>query len=132
MMIGINVIITATTAAMTDVMTIVTMTATACVATTGMIAVTTSAMIAEMTDATTNIAKTTTIATTTDEKNELHHHRLKGATSTVRSRLPTERSISSSAVAKQPKATDRTDQTLVRSDMSTLKPRSLCGGMNSQ
>jgi hypothetical protein len=50
----------------------------------------------------------------------------------VCSKLPTERSISSPAVSKQPKATDRTDQTLVRSDMSTLKPRSLCGGLNSQ
>jgi hypothetical protein len=50
----------------------------------------------------------------------------------VHSRLPTERSISSSVVAKQPKATDRTDQTPGRSDMLTLKTCSLCGGLNSQ
>jgi hypothetical protein len=50
----------------------------------------------------------------------------------VCSSLLTERSISSSADAKRPKATGRTDQTLGRSDMSRLKPRGLCGGLNSQ
>jgi hypothetical protein len=132
MTIGIDVIITATTATTTDVMTIVTMTAMTSVATIGMITVTTSAMITGMTDAMTDVAKTTTTVTTTIEKNILHHHYLKGATPMVHSRLPTERSISSSAVAKQPKATDRTEQTPGRSDMSTLKPHSLYGGLNSQ
>jgi hypothetical protein len=87
-----------------------------------MIAVTTSAMIAEMIGAMTDVAKTTTTATTTIENNGLHHHHLKGATPTVRSRLP----------AKQAKAIDKTDQTSGRSDMSTLKSRSLCDGLNCQ
>jgi hypothetical protein len=50
----------------------------------------------------------------------------------VRSRRPTVRLTSSSAVAKRPKATDRTDQTPGRSGMSTLKTRGLCVGPNSQ
>jgi hypothetical protein len=50
----------------------------------------------------------------------------------VHSRLPTERLISSSVVAKRPKATDRTGQTPGRSGMSTLKTHSLYVGPNSQ
>jgi hypothetical protein len=132
MMIGIDVIIAATTTAMTNMMTIVTMTATTGATTARMIVVTTNAMIAGMTGAMTVVVKMTTTAMTTIEKNGLHHHRPKGATPMVRSNLPTERSISSSVVAKRPKATDRTDQTPGRSDMSTLKLRSLCIGLNSQ
>jgi hypothetical protein len=97
-----------------------------------MITVTTSVMIAEMTGAMTDVARTTTTATTTVAKNGLHHHHLKKAIPMVRSSQPTERSISTSAVAKRPKATDRTDQMQGRSDMSTLKPRSLCVGLSSQ
>jgi hypothetical protein len=50
----------------------------------------------------------------------------------ARSRRPTERLTSSSVVAKRPKATDRTDQTLGRSSKLTLKTRSLCIVLNSQ
>jgi hypothetical protein len=50
----------------------------------------------------------------------------------VRSSWPTERSTSSSAVAKRPKATNRFDQTQGRLDMSTPKTLSLCDGPNSQ
>jgi hypothetical protein len=74
-----------------------------------MIIVTTSVMIAEMTGAMTDVSKATTTATTTTAKSGLHHHHLKGATPMVRSSQPTERSISSSVVAKRPKATDRTE-----------------------
>jgi hypothetical protein len=102
------------------------MTATTGVMTARMIAVTTSVMIAEMTGVMTDIATTTTA------KSGLHHHHLKGATPMVCSIQPTERSISLSVVAKRPKAIDRTDQMPGRSDMSTLKPHSLCVGLNSQ
>jgi hypothetical protein len=132
MMIGIDVIITMTTTATTDVTTIVTMTTMIGAMTARMIVMTTSAMIAETTDVMTDVAKTTTTTMTTIEKNELHHHCLKRATPIVRSNLPTKRSISSSAVAKRPKATDRTDQTPGRSNMSTLKPHNLCVGPNFQ
>jgi hypothetical protein len=67
---GIDVIIAATTAAMTDAMTIVAMTA--------MIGVTTTRMIAEMIGVMIDVSKTTTTATTTAAKNGLHHHHLKG------------------------------------------------------
>jgi hypothetical protein len=131
-MTGIGVIIAATTAAMTGATTIVAMTATANVTTTGVIA----AMIATMTSATTDVmiivARMTTITTTTIGRNELHCHRPKWATPMVRSRRPTVRSTSSSAVAKRSKATDRPDQTLGRSDTSTPKTRGLCVGLNSQ
>jgi hypothetical protein len=93
-----------------------------------MIVVTTSAMIAGMTD----VAKTTTTAMTTTIKNGLRHPRPIGATPMARSRQPIVRLTSSLAVAKRPKATDRNDQTLERSGMSTPKTRSLCVGLNSQ
>jgi hypothetical protein len=128
MMTGISMIIAAIITATTDVTIIVAMTTTIDVRITRMIEVTTSATIAGMTD----IAKTTTTATTTTVKNGLYHHFLKGATPMARSRRPTERLTSSSVVAKQPKATDRTDQTPGRSGMLTLKTRSLCVGPNSQ
>jgi hypothetical protein len=50
----------------------------------------------------------------------------------VHSNPPTERSSSSSMVAKRPKATDRSDQTQGRLRMSTPKLRNLCVGRNSQ
>jgi hypothetical protein len=50
----------------------------------------------------------------------------------VRSSRPTERSTSSSAVAKRPKATDRSDQTQGRLSMSTPKLRSLYIGPSPQ
>jgi hypothetical protein len=120
---GIDVIIAATTAAMTDATTIVTTTATTGVTTTKVIAVMTSAVTAKMTDVMTDVAKTTTTATTTTVRSGLHRHHLKGATPMVRSSQPTERSTSSSAVAKQAKAADSSDQTQGRSGMSTLKLR---------
>jgi hypothetical protein len=94
--------------------------------------VTTSAMTDETTDVMIDAAKTTTTATTIITRSELHHHLPKGATPMVHSSQPTERSTSSSAVAKRPKATDRSDQTQGRSGMSTLKPRILCVGLSSQ
>jgi hypothetical protein len=96
------------------------------------IVVTTRETIAEMTDTMIDVARTTTIAMITIGRNRLHHHRPKGATPMVRSRRPTVRLTSSSAVAKRPKATDRTDQTPGRSGMSTPKTRGLCVGPNSQ
>jgi hypothetical protein len=75
---GIDVTIAATTTAMTDVTTIVAMTAMTDAKITRMIAVTTSTTITGMTDVMTDIAKTTATATTTTAKNGLHHHRLKG------------------------------------------------------
>jgi hypothetical protein len=96
------------------------------------IAVMTSAVTAKMTDVMTDVAKTTTTATTTTVRSGLHRHHLKGATPMVRSSQPTERSTSSSAVAKQAKAADSSDQTQGRSGMSTLKLRNLNVGLSSQ
>jgi hypothetical protein len=117
-MIGIDVIIAATTAAMTGATTTVEMTA-----------ITTSATTGQMIHATIGIARTTTIARTIIGRNELHRHRPKGATSST---MLTTRSTSSSVVAKRSKATDRPDQTPGRPGMSTLKTRELCVGLNSQ
>jgi hypothetical protein len=74
----------------------------------------------------------TTITTTTIGRNGLHRHRPKGATPMVCFKRPTVRSTSLSAVARRPKATDRTDQMPGRSGMSTLRTRGLCVGLNSQ
>jgi hypothetical protein len=134
MMIGIDVIIAATTAVMTDVTTTVAMTATTGVTTTGVIVViiatTTSATTDEKIDVMIDVART--ITTTTTGRNGLHRHLPKGATPMVRSRRLTARSTSSSEVAKRSKATDRLDQTPGRSGTSTPKTRDLCGGLNSQ
>jgi hypothetical protein len=94
--------------------------------------VTTSITTDETTDAMTDVAKTTTTSTTTITMSDLHRHHLKGATPMVHSSQPTEKSTSSLAVTKRPKATDRSDQTQGRSDMSTLKPRNLYIGLSSQ
>jgi hypothetical protein len=110
MMIGIDVIIAATTGTMTTGVIVV------------MIAITTDATTDEMIHATTDIAWTTTIARTIIRRNRLHHHRPKG---------PTARSTSSSAVTKRSKATDRPDQTPGRSGTSTPKTYDLCVGLNS-
>jgi hypothetical protein len=75
----------------------------------------TGAMIAEMIGVMIDFARMTTTATTTTAKSDLHHQHPKGATPVVCSSQPTERSTSSSAVAKQPKATDSFDQTRGRS-----------------
>jgi hypothetical protein len=131
-MTGIDMIIAVTIVAMTDVMTTVATTITTGVMTARVIVVTTSVTTDETINVMTDVTKTTTTATTTIEKSGLHHHRPKGVTPTVRSNQPTERSTSSSAVAKRPKAIDRSDQTQERSGMSTLKPRSLCVGQSSQ
>jgi hypothetical protein len=96
------------------------------------ITATTSAVTVETIGATTDVPRTTTIAATTTAKSGLHRHHLKGATPMVRSSQPTERSTSSSAAAKRPKATDSSDQTQGRSGMSTLKLRNLCVGLSSQ
>jgi hypothetical protein len=94
--------------------------------------VTTSTMIVGMTDVMTDVAKMTITATTTTIKNDLHNHLVKGETPTVHSKRPTERLTLSSVVAKRPKEIDRTDQTLGKLGMLTLKTRSLCVGPNSQ
>jgi hypothetical protein len=96
------------------------------------IAVTTSAATAEMIDAMIDVARMTTTATTTTARSGPHRHRLKGATLMVRFSQPTERSTSSSVVAKRPKATGSFDQTQERSGMSTLKLRNLCVGQSSK
>jgi hypothetical protein len=129
---GIDVIIAATTAVMIDETTTIATTVMTGVTTARVIAVTTSVMTAEMIGAMTDVAKTTTTATTTITRSDLHRHHLKGATLMVPSNPPTERSTSSSAVAKRPKATCNSDQTKERSDMSTLKLHNICVGRNSQ
>jgi hypothetical protein len=110
MMIGIDVIITATTAAMTDVTTTVAMTATIGVTTTGvtvvMIAMMIVTMTDEMIDMMIDVARTTTINVATTGRSGLHHHRPKGATPIVRFRMPITRSTSSLVVATRSKATD--------------------------
>jgi hypothetical protein len=117
-------------------MTTVAMIATTGVTTTGVIVVmtatTTSATTDEMTDMMIDVAKTTTITTTTTGRNELHRHRPKGATPMAHFRRPTARSTSSSEVAKRSKATSRPNQMPGRSDMSILRTRDLCVGLNSQ
>jgi hypothetical protein len=128
----IDVIIATTIVATTDATTTVATTITTGVTIARVITVTTRVMTDETIDMMTDVAKTTTTATTTIEKSGLHHHSPKGVTPTVHSSHPNERSTSLSAVAKQPKATDRSDQTQGRSGMSTLKPRSLCVGRSSQ
>jgi hypothetical protein len=103
MMIGIDVIIAATTAAMIGATTTVVMTAMTGEMTTGvivlMIAITTSATTDEMVHTTIDVARTTTIARTIIGRNRLHRHHPKGATPMVHSRRPNARSTSSLAVA---------------------------------
>jgi hypothetical protein len=96
------------------------------------IAVTTNAVIAEMIGAMIDVARTTTTATTTTARSDLHRHHPKGATPMVHFRQPTERSTSSSAVAKRPNATDSSDRMQGKSGTSTLKLRNLCVGQSSQ
>jgi hypothetical protein len=132
MMTGINVIIAATITVMTDATITVATTITTGVTTAGMVAATTSATTGETTDAMIDVAKMTIIATTTITKSGLYHHRLKGATPMVCSNQLTERSTSSSMVAKRAKATNKSDQMQGRSGMSTPKPHSLCVGSSSQ
>jgi hypothetical protein len=132
MMIWIDAIIAVTIIAITGTTTIAAMTEMTGVTTTGIVAATTIATTDKRIDAMIDVAKTTTTTTTTIGKNGLHHHHPKGATPMVHSRQPTERSTSSLAVAKRPKATNRPDQTQGRSGMSTPKLRSLCDGLSSQ
>jgi hypothetical protein len=93
-------------------------------------------MIVTMTNDTTgvmiDVARTTTVPATTTARSGLHLHHPKSATPMVHSRRPTARLISSSEVAKQPKATYKLDQTLGRSVTSTPRIRDLCGALNSQ
>jgi hypothetical protein len=136
MTIGIDVITAATTAAMTGATTIVAMTATTGVMTTEVIVVMIAMLIVTTTDETTDVmidaARTTTVPMTTTGRSGLHHHRPKGATPMGHSRRLTTRSTSSLEVAKRSKATNRLDQTLGRSGMSTPKTRDLYSGLNSQ
>jgi hypothetical protein len=131
MTIGIDVIVAATTAAIIDATTIVTVTATIGETTARVISVTTSAVTDEMTGVMTDVTRMTTTAMNTTARNDPHRHNQKGATPMVRFSQPTERSTSSSAVAKRPKATYKFNQTQGRSGMSTLKLRNLCVGRNS-
>jgi hypothetical protein len=136
MMIGIDVIIATTTAAMTDATTTVAMTATTGVTTTGviivMIAMVTSATTDKMINVMTDVARTTTITTITTGRSRHHRHRPKGATPMACFRRTTARSTSSLAIAKRSKETDKPDQTPRRSGTSTLKTRDLCIGLNSE
>jgi hypothetical protein len=125
---GIDMII----AAMIGATTTVAMTAMTGVTTTRVIVVMTSAVTTEMISAMINVTRMTTTATTVIARSDLHHHYLKGATLMVHSNPSTERSTSSSAVAKRPKTTCSSGQTQGRFDMSTLKLRNLCVGRNSQ
>jgi hypothetical protein len=115
-MMGIDVIIVATTIAMTGVTTTFAMTTTINVTTigviVGIIATITSGTTDEMIETMIDVAWMTTIARTIIRRNELHHDHPKGETPTVPSRRLTMRSTSSSAVAMQPKETDRPDQNL--------------------
>jgi voltage-gated potassium channel Kch len=78
MMIGIDVIITATTAAMTDATTTVVMTTTIGVTTTEVIVTTIAMMIVTTTDMMIDVARTTTIARTTTGRSESLRHHPKG------------------------------------------------------
>jgi hypothetical protein len=130
MTIGIDVIITATTAAMTDTTT--TVVTTALIRAIEVIIVRITTVIVTTTSATIDVARTTTTAkTTTARSGHLRHHP-KGATPMVHSRRPTARSTSLSVVAKQSKPTDRLDRTPGRSSTSTLKIHDLYGGLNFQ
>jgi hypothetical protein len=80
MMIGIDVIIAATTAVMTDATTTVTMTAMTGVTTTEVIVATIVMMIVTTTDATIDVARTTTIARTITGRSGRRRHHPKGAT----------------------------------------------------
>jgi hypothetical protein len=130
--IGIDVITTVTTVAMTGAMTTIAMNATTVATATEVIAVMISMMIVTTTNVMIDIARTTTIARTATGRSGHLHHRPKGETLMVHSRKLTAKSTSSSEVAKRSKATDRLDQTPGRSGTSTLKTRDLCGGLNSQ
>jgi hypothetical protein len=130
MTIGIDVIIVAISAAMTDATT--TVATTAPTSATEVIVVMIATTIATTTDAMIDVARTTTTAKTTTARSGHLHHRLKGATPTVRSRRPTVRSTSLSEVAKRSNLTSKLDQTPERSGTSTLKIRNPCGGLNSQ
>jgi hypothetical protein len=124
--IGIDVIIVATTDAMTTVA------MTAPIGMTEVIVVTIATMIVTTTDAMIDVAKMTTTSRTTIGKSGPLRRRPKGATPTTHSRRPTVRSTSSSEVVKRSEATNRLDQTPGRSGTSTLKTRDLCGGLNSE
>jgi hypothetical protein len=97
---GIDEITAATTAAMTGVTIIVAATAMTSVTTTRVIVVTTSAVTAEMIGMMIDVARTTTTSTTTTARSDPHRYHLKGATLMVRFSQPTERSTSSSVIAK--------------------------------
>jgi hypothetical protein len=96
------------------------------------ITVTTSVVTAEMIGVMIDVVRTTTTATTTTTRSDLHRHQLKGATPMVCSSWPTERSTSSLAVAKRPKAIDNFDQTQGILNTSTLKLHNLSVGQSSQ
>jgi hypothetical protein len=132
MIIGIDMIIVATTAEMTDATTTVVMTPTTGVTTTGVIFVMIAVMIVATTDVIIDVARITIITKTATGKSGPLHHRLMGATPMVHSRRPTVRSTSSSDVAKRSKATDKPDQTPGRLGTSTPKTHALFGGLNSQ
>jgi hypothetical protein len=109
MTIGIDVIIAAITAAMTDTTT--TVVTTALISTIEVIVVMIATTIVTTTGVTIDVARTTTTAkTTTARSGHLRHHP-KGATPMVHSRRPTARSTSSSVVAKQSKPTGKLDRT---------------------
>jgi hypothetical protein len=130
MTIGIDVIIVAITAAMTDATT--TVMTIALISAIEVIVVMIATTIVTTTAATINVARTTTTAKTTTTRNEYLRHHPKGATPMGHSRRPTARSTSSSVVAKRSKPTGKLDRMPERSCTSTLKIHDLYGGLNSQ
>jgi hypothetical protein len=96
------------------------------------IAVMTSAITVEMIGVMIVTARMTTTATTATARSDLYHHHLKGATPMVCFNQLTERSTSSSVVAKRPKATNSSNRTQGRSGTLTLKLHNLYIGRSSQ
>jgi hypothetical protein len=128
--IGIDVIIAAIIAVMTDATT--TVVTTTLISAIEVIVVMIATTIVTTTGETIDVARTiTTAKTTTARSGHLRHH-LKGATPMVHSRRPTARSTSSSVVAKLSKPTGKLNRTPEKLGTSTLKIHGLYGGLNSQ
>jgi hypothetical protein len=127
---GIDVITTATTAAMTDPTTTVVMTAPISVI--EVIVMMIAMMTVPATGAMVDVVRTTTTAKTTTARSGHLRHRRREAIPMVHSRRRSVRSTSLLVVAKRSKPTGRLDQMPGRSGTSTLKIHDLYGGLNSQ
>jgi hypothetical protein len=127
---GIDVITTATTAAMTDPTTTVVMTAPISVI--EVIVMMIAMMTVPATGAMVDVVRTTTTAKTTTARSGHLRHLPREAIPMVHSRRRSVRSTSLLVVAKRSKPTGRLDQMPGRSGTSTLKIHDLYGGLNSQ